>query len=158
LRIDLEAMSTQCAHATGKLAVKDLELGKVVQRSEELADELAAKREEIRKLNGKFEESEQEAKRVRERLAGADPMPTMNGDAVDSVTFSVEDLQTQVKFLKNRLACPVCHYRDKECIIMRCRHMHCKQCVEERVSNRSRKCPTCNLKFSENDVQDVWLA
>jgi E3 ubiquitin-protein ligase BRE1 len=81
----------------------------------------------------------------------------MNGETGESVTFSVEQLQTQVKFLKNRLGCPVCHYRDKECIIMRCRHMHCKQCVEERVSNRSRKCPTCNLKFSENDVQDVWL-
>jgi E3 ubiquitin-protein ligase BRE1 len=157
LRTDLKTMSSQRADATGKLAVKDIELEKVVQRSEELANELASKREEIRKLNGKFEESEQEAKRVSERLAGADPTPAMNGESDESATFSVDQLQTQVKFLKNRLGCPVCHYRDKECIIMRCRHMHCKQCVEERVSNRSRKCPTCNLKFSENDVQDVWL-
>ena len=40
---------------------------------------------------------------------------------------------------------------------MRCRHMHCKQCVDERISNRSRKCPTCNNKFSDKDVEDVWL-
>lgn len=155
LRSDLEAMSSQCSEASGKLALKDVELEKAVGRSYELAKENEEKREEVRHLNGQCEAAEKDAKRVREQLAGA-AMAT-GEDGNESGTFSVKQLQTQVHFLKNRLACPVCHYRDKECIIMRCRHMHCKACVDERVSNRSRKCPTCNLKFSENDVQDVWL-
>lgn len=155
LRSDLEAMSTRCSEASGKLALKDNELEKAVARSSDLAKENEEKREEVRKLNGQCEAAEKETKRVREQLAGA--ASASGADGSESATFSVKQLQTQVHFLKNRLACPVCHYRDKECIIMRCRHMHCKACVDEQVANRSRKCPTCNLKFSENDIQDVWL-
>lgn len=71
--------------------------------------------------------------------------------------FTAEQLSTQVTHLKSRLICPVCNVRDKKCILLRCRHMFCKQCIDENVRNRSRKCPACGVRFDTKDIADVWL-
>jgi E3 ubiquitin-protein ligase BRE1 len=157
---ELERVSTEWSEASGKMAVKDTELTNALKRSEELAADNEHKREEIRKLVDVVTTAERDAKEAKEKFAeamksGMGPSAGVGSSGLSS--YSVDQLKTQISVLKSRLACPVCHYRDKECIILRCRHMHCKQCVDERISNRSRKCPTCNVKFSENDVGDIWL-
>jgi E3 ubiquitin-protein ligase BRE1 len=137
----------------------------VRQRCSQLIEENERYREESRTLKNALSQAEREGREKNERLAEITAKASRDGscnvessDTVSSSSFTVEQLQTQVSVLKNRLACPVCHYRDKECIIIRCRHMHCKQCVDERVSNRSRKCPTCNVKFAENEVETIFLS
>merc|ERR1712151_488290 len=72
-------------------------------------------------------------------------------------SFSVDQLTTHLSVVKRRLACPVCNDREKQCILMRCRHMFCKHCVDENIKNRSRKCPACGQRFDMKDVADVWL-
>ena len=145
------------------MAVKESELTNALKRCDELVSENEQKREEIRKLVDVVSKAERQANEAKARLSNAVESGNIAGDMMGSGSsaaggsFSVDQLKTQISVLKSRLTCPVCHYRDKECIILRCRHMHCKQCVDERISNRSRKCPTCNVKFSENDVGDVWL-
>jgi E3 ubiquitin-protein ligase BRE1 len=167
MQAELERVSSEWSDASGKMAVKESELAYAWKRSDELAAENEVKREEIRKLVDLVNKAVRESREAKDKLAKAVKSSSggdVNGDEAGSggggslSSFSVEQLQTQISVLKNRLACPVCHYRDKECIILRCRHMHCKQCVDERISNRSRKCPTCNVKFSENEVGDVWLS
>lgn len=164
MQIELERVSAEWSDASGRMAVKESELTNALKRSDELVTENEQKREEIRKLVDIVNKAEREARDAKEVLASAIKSGVaIGGDAIGGASggtssFSVDQLKTQVSVLKSRLACPVCHYRDKECIILRCRHMHCKQCVDERISNRSRKCPTCNVKFSENDVGDVWLS
>ena len=159
-RAEIERVSQQWSQASGQMAVKDTELQNVMDRSKELVADNEQKRGEIRKLMDVVTRAEQEARTAKEKLAMAKSSGTVPSSSEENGKhsgFSVDQLQTQIDFLKNRLACPVCHYRDKECLILRCRHMHCKQCVDERISNRSRKCPTCNVKFSENEVGDIWL-
>lgn len=163
-QVELERVSAEWSAASGKMAVKESELANAMTRSDELVSEIEQKREEVRKLLDVVATAQRVARDAKEKLAIATKSGVAIGDGVIGVasegtpSFSVDQLQTQVSVLKSRLACPVCHYRDKECIILRCRHMHCKQCVDERISNRSRKCPTCNIKFAENEVGDVWLS
>jgi E3 ubiquitin-protein ligase BRE1 len=161
----LDAISLEFAAASGKTSTLHSELSNALNRCQELVGELEKKNAEIRTLTDTVSKSERETRDLTGKLqklmknpgggaagAGGGGESSSSGSA-----FTVDQLNTQISVLKGRLACPVCHYRDKECIIMRCRHMHCKQCVEERISNRSRKCPTCNNKFSDKDVEDVWL-
>jgi len=129
------------------------ELANALKRCDELVAEGEAKREEIRRLVDSVDRAEREARVSKEKLETL--TKNSHGGAVSE--FTVEQLTTQVSVLKSRLACPVCHYRDKCCIITKCGHLHCKQCVDERISNRSRKCPTCNQMFSKTDVTDVFL-
>jgi len=160
---ELNRISSEWSEASGRMAVKESELANALKRCDELVSENEQKREEIRKLVDVVSKAEREANEAKARLFNAVESGNIAGDMMGSGSstaggsFSVDQLKTQISVLKSRLTCPVCHYRDKECIILRCRHMHCKQCVDERISNRSRKCPTCNVKFSENDVGDVWL-
>ena len=158
---NLNRISIELVSASSVIATKDTELSNVRKRCDQLIEENERHRESIRNLKNSLSQTEREARETNEKLAEVMEKATIDGgrnSVTSSSSFTVEQLQTQVSVLKNRLACPVCHYRDKECIIIRCRHMHCKQCVDERVSNRSRKCPTCNVKFAENEVETIFLS
>eukprot|EP01042_Synura_sphagnicola_P032287 gene32287-41551_t len=50
------------------------------------------------------------------------------------------------------LRCSVCHDRFKNVTITRCFHMFCRECIDENLRNRSRKCPACGEKFGQDDV------
>jgi E3 ubiquitin-protein ligase BRE1 len=162
----LDALSLEFAAESGKTSTLHSELSNSLNRCQELVGELEKKSAEIRTLTDTVSKSERETRDLTGKLqklmknpsgAGVGGAGGVGESSSTTSAFTVDQLNTQISVLKGRLACPVCHYRDKECIIMRCRHMHCKQCVEERISNRSRKCPTCNNKFSDKDVEDVWL-
>jgi E3 ubiquitin-protein ligase BRE1 len=159
LKQELENTVGEWSEADAKISILNSQLTKSTKRSDELVLELEKEQKERRKLQDSLDVA------VRKAADAADKLTEMakrtggggGGGGSGESSFTVEQLNTQVSVLKGRLACPVCHYRDKDCIIMRCRHMFCKHCVEENIQNRSRKCPSCGLKFSEKDVDDVWL-
>jgi E3 ubiquitin-protein ligase BRE1 len=158
-KAELAKIALDFSEGSGTMTSLSTQLSNALKRSEDLVAENTAKADEMRKLVESAEAAERVAREANDKLNMVLKSPTSGGDVASVVSaFTVGQLTTQISVLKGRLACPVCHYRDKECIIMRCRHMHCKQCVDERISNRSRKCPTCNNKFSEKDVEDVWLS
>jgi E3 ubiquitin-protein ligase BRE1 len=155
----LEKITHDWSEGSGEMTALKRTLENSLKRSNDLVVENESKAEEIRRLVDSLDKAASETMDAKEKLNKV--LKSSGGgtsNSTGSSSFSVDQLNTQISVLKGRLACPVCHYRDKECIIMRCRHMHCKQCVDERISNRSRKCPTCNNKFSEKDVEDVWLS
>jgi E3 ubiquitin-protein ligase BRE1 len=161
---ELERVKSKWSNASGKIAALNSEIANTLKRSDELVAESDKKQEEIRKLVDSVAKAEWQASEAKAKLdeaikqsSGSNIVGAESAAAAAS-SFTVDQLTTQVSVLKGRLACPVCHYRDKECIIMRCRHMHCRHCVEGQMSSRSRKCPTCNNKFSEKDVEDIWLS
>src|SRR5690606_31768382 len=59
---------------------------------------------------------------------------------------------SQIEALRTLTLCSVCHSRFKQVAIKHCGHMFCKQCAEERVNLRSRKCPTCAKPFGRDDI------
>lgn len=138
-------------------ALKDSEKSKM--RCDELVAESIKLEDEKRQL----EESLAVAKREAAKAASASNRPnsfedsSFGGLGSSSSGFTVDQLSTQVSVLKNRLFCPVCNVRDKSCILLRCRHMFCRHCVDENIRNRSRKCPACGSRFDTKDVAEIWL-
>lgn len=57
----------------------------------------------------------------------------------------------------NMLKCSVCKDRFKSVAITRCYHLFCRECIEESIRNRSRKCPACGEKFGQDDVATVYF-
>mmetsp|Transcript_38779 Transcript_38779/g.90174 ORF Transcript_38779/g.90174 Transcript_38779/m.90174 type:complete len:193 (+) Transcript_38779:3710-4288(+) len=47
--------------------------------------------------------------------------------------FTPQQMAIQIRNLKHKLACPVCKDREKKCILKRCNHMFCRQCVDENI-------------------------
>ncbi|KAM3575484.1 hypothetical protein VYU27_002590 [Nannochloropsis oceanica] len=63
----------------------------------------------------------------------------------------------QNETLLKLLNCSVCNVRWKDCVITKCYHLFCQQCIQSNLKVRSRKCPACGKHFSENDVKPIFL-
>jgi E3 ubiquitin-protein ligase BRE1 len=152
--------------ANGDLSRKKAEMftweetaAKAKERTDELVSESTKQEEDKRALLEKLAIAQREALEASRTCATlrSRQQDGGGGDGGGSSVFTTDQLTTQISVLKSRLACPVCNHRDKKCILLRCRHMFCKQCVDETVRNRSRKCPACGQRFDTKDIGDVWL-
>ena len=144
----------------GKLLQEKARMSKLIsdaQKAKERCDELTSESTKLQEEKQKMMESLAVAQREASDAAKFTQQLAESQGGGMVAGFTAEQLNTQVKVLKSRLACPVCNARDKKCILLRCRHMFCKQCVDENVKNRSRKCPACGQRFDTKDVADVWL-
>ncbi|KAL4151725.1 hypothetical protein PRNP1_008666 [Phytophthora ramorum] len=72
------------------------------------------------------------------------------GELTDLERFELRDLQKLVN-------CSVCQDRRKDVLISKCYHMFCKECIENNLKSRNRKCPTCKKMFGQDDVKTVWF-
>ena len=59
--------------------------------------------------------------------------------------------------VQKMLKCSACQTRFKAKVITRCYHLFCGECIDARISNRQRKCPTCALPFGAADVQQIYF-
>lgn len=53
--------------------------------------------------------------------------------------------------------CSVCRSNFKNTILKGCGHVFCSNCVESRIANRMRKCPSCNKSFDRTDAMAAHL-
>lgn len=148
-----EAAETKLLQEKSRMSGLINDAEKAKERCEELVSESTKLQEEKQAMMESLAVAQREASEAAEmmqRIARSSGSGMVAG-------FTAEQLHTQVNVLKSRLACPVCNARDKKCILIRCRHMFCKDCVDENIKNRSRKCPACGIRFDTKDVADVWL-
>jgi len=167
LQIQIDELEQKCVilanekeFAEGKLLQEKARMSGLIsdaQKAKKRCEELASESTKVQEEKQKVIESLAIAKReASEATSFSQKLAESQGGGLVG-GFTAEQLHTQVAHLKNRLVCPVCNVRDKKCILLRCRHMFCKQCVDENVKNRSRKCPACGGRFDTKDVADVWL-
>ncbi|GKZ22703.1 E3 ubiquitin-protein ligase bre1 [Aspergillus brasiliensis] len=70
---------------------------------------------------------------------------------------SLGNSSSEYEMLRTLALCTVCRRNFKNTAIKTCGHVFCKECVEERLTSRSRKCPNCNKSFGNNDYMHVTL-
>jgi len=167
LKAQIEELEKKCSalaskkdFAEGKLSQEKARMSGLIstaQKATNRCEELAAQSTKAQEEKQKIIESLAIAKREASEATNLSQKLANSQGGGLAAGFTAEQLSTQVSHLKNRLACPVCNVRDKKCILLRCRHMFCKQCVDENVKNRSRKCPACGGRFDTKDIADVWL-
>ena len=63
----------------------------------------------------------------------------------------------ELKNLRKLVKCSVCQDRQKDVIITKCNHMFCKECIDNNLKARNRKCPTCKKMYGQDDVSLVWV-
>ncbi|EGX94118.1 ubiquitin ligase protein BRE1 [Cordyceps militaris CM01] len=59
------------------------------------------------------------------------------------------------EMLRTYALCTICRNNFKNTALKTCGHLFCSKCVEDRISNRMRKCPTCSRAFDKMDVMPV---
>ena len=175
------AAAQRCADAEAARAEQSAELQRAKEESARLAERLEEQTRSTRALqaasSGHREAAEDASKKADElsrRSAG-------DAEKVAAAERKVAALEEQVAGLKRRgekllkrgggadeyreeidayksmLRCSVCNDRPKACIITRCYHMFCQECVQVRLDNRDRKCPGCAAAFSASDVKSIYF-
>jgi E3 ubiquitin-protein ligase BRE1 len=82
---------------------------------------------------------------------------SVGGSAAAAAAEGALLLQEEVQELRKVMRCSVCSARQKNCVITKCYHMFCKECVDENLRTRHRKCPACGKGFGADDVHAIWL-
>ncbi|KAJ5139294.1 uncharacterized protein N7515_004142 [Penicillium bovifimosum] len=70
---------------------------------------------------------------------------------------SLGNSSSEYEMLRTLALCTVCRNNFKNTVIKTCGHVFCRDCVEERVQSRSRKCPNCGKSFGNNDHMHITL-
>lgn len=64
---------------------------------------------------------------------------------------------TQMQQMEVMIQCQICKSKIKNTVIKTCGHLFCDACVQDRLTNRARKCPNCGKAFGSNDTMRVHL-
>ncbi|KAI9786864.1 MAG: E3 ubiquitin-protein ligase bre1 [Geoglossum umbratile] len=128
--IAIEGLKSQVSNLTELLKTKDASLSSVSKacRSAEI---------EVEKLRTRLEETKKSVDVWKGRSMGKE--------------------NEEYEMLRALALCNVCRSRFKNTVIKSCGHIFCKECVDERISSRSRKCPTCGKSFPTNDHMAVHM-
>lgn len=70
---------------------------------------------------------------------------------------STGDQSSETAIMEAMIQCQICKSKFKNTVIKTCGHMFCDQCVQDRLTNRARKCPNCGKAFGSNDTMRVHL-
>lgn len=76
---------------------------------------------------------------------------------IESNTSLDQSVQRELNYYKQLVRCSQCNEREKDVVIARCFHTFCKQCVQENLRVRNRKCPRCGKAFGESDVHALFM-
>jgi E3 ubiquitin-protein ligase BRE1 len=151
----LAAANAKVAKTKEEVAVLEKKLAKRDERVKQLKDELAAATASASAPKGS--KTPLPLSLSRSASSSSTPMAYGGGEGEEggSWTKAKEDL---LQMLKSRASCTVCGgKRMKDTVITRCFHTFCKECVDERIRLRARKCPQCNQVFAESEVKPIYL-
>lgn len=68
-----------------------------------------------------------------------------------------KEVMEELDVCKKLLYCSSCNLRQKEVALNKCMHVFCKECIDNRLETRQRKCPMCLEPFGANDVRNIYL-
>ncbi|GAA5879038.1 hypothetical protein JCM3774_004477 [Rhodotorula dairenensis] len=69
----------------------------------------------------------------------------------------VRELKKYNDDLLRMLRCGTCNTRWRSCVITRCGHTFCRECVDARLSSRARRCGACGSSFAASDVGALYF-
>ncbi|KAF3915560.1 hypothetical protein ABW21_db0205455 [Orbilia brochopaga] len=70
---------------------------------------------------------------------------------------SDQNEESTLEGFRSMVRCGVCRTGQKSRVIKTCGHLFCKDCIEERITSRNRKCPNCGRPFAATDVLTIVL-
>jgi len=157
-RLQDELRATQLSLETQKKTSREesLKQQELLERHQSLQTTHDETKKEITALKLQVEEKEQTVTRLSEEK---DSLQRKLDRATKSLALSksstVNDLAEEE--LRRQLQCDVCKDRRKSCIVSKCWHIFCRECIENSLTARRRLCPACARSISRSEVHDIFL-
>lgn len=149
MRLQLEELSIQHRVLQQKLSESQISSEGYTNQIAELKKTLAAK--DTSYLAATHSQREAEAEREKLKVQFEDAQKQTESWKKKSLSNQPDE----EKYMRSMILCAVCKKNFKDTAIKSCGHLFCKECVEERLTSRSRKCPQCGKSFGANDHMRV---
>ncbi|KAF8520418.1 hypothetical protein BU17DRAFT_89013 [Hysterangium stoloniferum] len=100
----------------------------------------------------RFEDESIKARKEVERLA-------IKANVVSSGSTTAREIDLEQKYEKcmKLLRCSTCKQNLRSHVLTKCMHTFCKDCVQARIDTRQRKCPACQMAFSQSEFQQLYF-
>ena len=95
-----------------------------------------------------FENSEKSLKDIEEKLVQTKDMHFSRS--------TDESYIAEIAKYRELIRCSQCRMRNKDCVLTKCLHMYCRRCIEQNLSQKKRKCPSCYTKFTSDDIRTFY--
>ncbi|WVO14222.1 E3 ubiquitin-protein ligase BRE1 [Cryptococcus depauperatus] len=150
LQGQLAAVTSERAQLELRLQQSQTALADAQQVMQQRVAEATAEKENCARLQDEVEGQAKLIKRLKERQ---EAVATASQSGVSDKEWTIT--QERDKLLK-LLKCSCCEQNFKQQVIVKCMHTFCKQCLEQRIASRQRKCPACGLAFAKEDIQTLY--
>ncbi|KAK0673954.1 BRE1 E3 ubiquitin ligase-domain-containing protein [Cercophora samala] len=125
-----DSVKGQIANLTELLKAKDANVTSMKEQT-------MSREQELDKIKARLEEKNSEISKLKAKC---------RGNSTD-----------EEEALRNLVICSVCRSNFKNTILKGCGHVFCNSCVDDRLANRMRKCPSCNKAFDRSDAMAAHL-
>lgn len=102
----------------------------------------------------KVERLTEENAELKKRLEAAEAVNKSNGRSTTNGDMIRDEM---IRELRKKLNCSVVTSKPKEVVLLRCGHLFSRQCTDNLVATRNRKCPICGKAFGTDDVRSVFF-
>jgi len=128
------------------------------KRVEDMRATMAAREKELDGHRAELRKSEESLLRAKKEIERQTAKLKASSTNLNSTASSREaQLQSEIDKCMRIIKCSTCQINIRNTVITKCMHSFCKQCIESRISTRQRKCPACNLPFSQGEVQPLFF-
>ncbi|GAA5857751.1 hypothetical protein JCM8547_005970 [Rhodosporidiobolus lusitaniae] len=110
--------------------------------------------ERVAKLERQLQQAQDKASAA---TAAAAASASASGGGGGADATQVRELKQYNADLSRMVQCSSCRSRLKSVVLQRCGHLFCRECIDLRLQNRSRKCPSCQTQFSSGEVGPAFL-
>lgn len=149
----VETQRHQQTELTGIISLEKSQKEYFFNLFNEKCEELKTNQLNCVKLEENLKKLEEENDRLNDKLNNA-----MLGNGSDYYKEQIEDLKEQNDYLHKLINCPICHTNQKSVLITKCGHALCRNCLNNQLASRSRKCPSCNIHYSpQSEIHDLFL-
>jgi E3 ubiquitin-protein ligase BRE1 len=69
----------------------------------------------------------------------------------------IELLEYENDEFRKQINCSINKDKKKSVTLMKCGHCFSREAIDDRVANRMRRCPACNLGFTTTEIRDIYL-
>ncbi|RKU41753.1 E3 ubiquitin-protein ligase bre1, variant 2 [Coniochaeta pulveracea] len=153
--VDLKQANSKLVAENKKLEAASTEAmrqaNSVTGRITELTNLVKSRDAEAHHLKTKAMEQETEVEKYKARI------DHITKDRDNWKAKSMSNSSSEEDMLRNLVICSVCRINFKNTILKTCGHVFCNECVENRITNRMRKCPSCSKAFDKSDAMAAHL-
>ncbi|CAO1939189.1 unnamed protein product [Urochloa humidicola] len=148
--------SISLVNSQRKLAGMRGEAPKLRESMDELQAKVGSNRLEVAELLIELENERFSKKRIEDDMDLMSSKANSLREKTDNSAV-LQKLRHEVKEYRGILKCGICHDRQKEVVIAKCYHLFCNQCIQKSLGSRPKRCPSCGLSFSVNDVKPIYI-